>query len=263
MNPLLQVKDLSIFVKQHSMNRCIVKNLYLEIQKGECVGIVGESGSGKSLTAQTLACLGNYPFEGSIKINGECIQNKTEKEKKWLRSKLIGIIFQDPQICLNPTMRVGKQIQEVDSNHLTKEDVIELMQELGIAASCYNSYPHELSGGMCQRIMIAIALVKKPQLLIADEPTSALDVSIQAQILKLLKEIQVKRKTSILLITHDFNVVERMCSRILVMHAGEIVETGMTEQVIHYPQHPYTKTLVACRHQLKRDKCNANVAQHC
>lgn len=256
MNPLLQVEDLSVYVKQNQKLISVVKNISFHIGQKECVGIVGESGSGKSLTAQTIACLGNYPFKGRIKIDGECIEHKNEKEKRKIRSTQIGMIFQNPQTSLNPTMKVGEQIREVNSISLTKNDVINLMKQVGLSDTerCYHSYPHELSGGMCQRVMIAIALARKPKLLIADEPTTALDVTIQAQILDLIKDIQKSFHTSILLITHDFAVVERVCQRVLVMYAGEIVEAGTVEQILHHAQHPYTKSLLAARPQLRKGK---------
>lgn len=247
MIPMLQVQDLNIFVKRGKTQQRIVKNVSFAINEGECLGLVGESGSGKSLTAQTIACLENYPFEGIIKINGETIEHKTEKEKRRIRGKQIGLVFQDPQICLNPTMKIGSQIQEVNDYSLTKNEVINLMLQMGLSERWYGSYPHELSGGMCQRVMLAMALARKPELLIADEPTSSLDVSTQMQIIKLIKEIQINSRTGILLITHDFRIVERLCSRVIVMHAGQIVEEGTTQQILLTPQHEYTKNLLACR----------------
>lgn len=256
MTHLLEVDNLTIFVKQSQKLIPVVKNISFQIGQGECVGIVGESGCGKSLTAQTIACLGNYPFEGSIKFQGESLQNKNDKEKRRIRTSQIGLIFQNPQTCLNPTMKIGEQIREVDLSSLTKSDVLNLLQQVGLADAerCYRSYPHELSGGMCQRVMIAIALARKPKLLIADEPTTALDVTIQAQILDLLKDIQNRMHTSTLIITHDFGVVECMCEHVLVMYAGEIVENGPVRQVLHSPQHPYTKALLASRPRLGQGK---------
>lgn len=253
---LLQVDGLSIFVPQDQKRTPIVKNISFQIEHGECVGIVGESGCGKSITAQTIACLGNYPYEGSIKLNGEDLQNKSEKEKRWLRATQIGMVFQNPQTCLNPTMKVGEQIREVNLSLLTKNDVLQLMEQVGLteAERCYKSYPHELSGGMCQRVMIAIALARKPKLIIADEPTTALDATIQMQILNLMKEIQNSTQTSTLLITHDFGVVERLCTRVLVMYAGEIVENGLVDNVLRNPQHPYTQALLASRPKIGKGK---------
>lgn len=249
MNPLLEVKHLTIFVDQEKKRIPIVKNISFQMGVGECVGIVGESGSGKSMTAQTIACLGIYPFEGILKFNGDDLQNKSEEELRKIRSKQIGMIFQDPQSCLNPTMKIGEQIRELNLSSLTKEDVLHLLKQVGLldAERCYRSYPHELSGGMCQRVMIAIALARKPQLIIADEPTTALDVTIQKQILDLLKNIQNTTRASMLLITHDFGVVEYACKRVLVMHSGEVVEQGPVEKVLNHPQHAYTKTLLAAR----------------
>lgn len=256
MNSLLEVNHLSIFVKQHQKLIRVVKNISFDIQQGECVGIVGESGCGKSLTAQTIACLNPYPFEGSVKLNGRGLQECNAKEKRDVCATQIGLIFQSPQSYLNPTLRVGEQIRENPSLSLTKSDVLNLMKQVGLSdvERCYDCYPHELSGGMCQRVMIAMALARKPKLLIADEPTTALDVTIQAQILDLLQDIQKSTQTSTLLITHDFSVVERLCNRVLVMYAGEIVEMGSIKQVLEAPQHPYTKALLASRPQLGKGK---------
>lgn len=256
MMSLLEVNHLSIFVKQQNDLISVVKDISFKIEHGECVGIVGESGSGKSLTAQTIACLGICPFEGEIILEGESIIQKSEKEKRNIRAKKIGMIFQNPQACFNPTMKMGEQIREVDGFKLTKNDVLHLMSEVGLLnpERCYGSYPHELSGGMCQRVMIALAIARKPALLIADEPTTALDVGIQMQILDLLKKIQKNWKTSTLLITHDFGVVERLCQRVLVMYAGEIVEEGSIEHVLNFPQHPYTQALLASRPKLGKGK---------
>ncbi len=252
---LLQVENLCIFVRQESRLIPVVKNVNFAMGQGECLGIVGESGCGKSMTAQTIACLGNYHFEGNIKFNGENIQNKNEYGKRKILATQIAMIFQNPQSCLNPTIKIGEQIREVNPS-LTQEDLFQLMRQVGLldVERCYQSYPHQLSGGMCQRALIAIALARKPQLIIADEITTALDVTIQAQILDLIRDIQQSSQTSTLLITHDFNVVTRLCNRVLVMYAGEIVEEGSVEQVLQTPQHPYTKALLASRPRLGQGK---------
>lgn len=251
MTLLLDVQELNIFIRQQQQLIPVVKHLNFQIEQGECVGIVGESGCGKSLTAQTIACLGSHPFTGKIYCNGQAFHEMDENEKRKICPAQIGMIFQNPQICLNPTMRIGKQIQEAGQS-LTRQDVIHLMKQMGLndAERCFQSYPHELSGGMCQRVIIAIALARKPQLIIADEPTTALDVNVQHQILSLLKQIRLSTQTSILLITHDFSVIESMCSRVLVMYAGEIVESGSVDQVLNQPLHPYTQALLSSRPRL-------------
>ncbi len=255
MNPLLQVEHLTIFVKHEGKLIPVVKDISFHIDEGECVGIVGESGCGKSLLAQTIACLDIFPFAGRIRLNNESIEKKSEEEKRKIRATQIGIIFQNPQACLNPTMKIGEQIREVNFAS-TKDDVLKLLKQIGLsdADRCYRSYPHELSGGMCQRVAIAMAIIRHPKLLIADEPTTALDTTIQRQIIDLLQEIQASMQTSTLLITHDFGVVERLCQRVMVMYAGEIVEEGLAEQILHDPQHPYTIALLASRPQLGKGK---------
>jgi oligopeptide transport system ATP-binding protein len=249
--PLLHVRDLHISVKQNQKWIPAVKNISFEIGHQQCVGIVGESGCGKSLTANALACLGNHQVQGSAFLNGEELFSKSEKEKQLIRAQEIGIIFQNPHASLNPTMKIGAQIREVSSS-LEKKDVYDLLQQVGLTdvERCYSAYPHELSGGMCQRVMIAIAIAKKPKLLIADEPTTALDATTQTQIIHLMKMIMQHNKTSILLITHDFGVLERICDRVLVMYAGEIIERGSVEQIVKNPRHPYTKALLASRPRL-------------
>lgn len=253
LTPLLNVKELTIFVKQADQLIPAVKDLHFQIHQGECLGIVGESGCGKSLTAQTVACQESYAYTGSIQFQGEAYAHKNAEQKRKMRAEQIGIIFQNPQACLNPTMKIGHQIQEVSAS-LTKEDVFNLLKQVGLKEFHYRSYPHELSGGMCQRVMIAITIARQPQLIVADEPTTALDVTTQSQILDLLKSIQQLSKTSILLITHDFNVVEKMCDRLMVMYAGEIIEKGSVKEVLQSPLHPYTKALLASRPILGKGK---------
>lgn len=248
MNPLLEVDQLTIYVKQDQKHFPVIKDLNFKIFPGECVGIVGESGCGKTLTAHTIAGLASYFFEGQIVLDGKNLQGMNERQTREIRRKQLSLIFQNPQACLNPTMRVGKQIQEV-APFLTLENVYSLLTLVGLSdvERCYKSYPHELSGGMCQRVMIAIALAKKPKLLIADEPTTALDVTIQAQILNVLKNIQLTQKLGILLITHDLGVVKQICDRVLVMYAGIIMEAGSVDQILKSPQNPYTRALISSR----------------
>ncbi|NGM81768.1 ABC transporter ATP-binding protein [Paenibacillus sp. 7124] len=266
MDPILQVKDLhvSFFVKGGEVQA--VRGMNFEIGKGETVAIVGESGSGKSVTAQSIMRLIPSPpskvKQGEIIFQGQDLLKKSIKEMEAIRGKDIGMIFQDPMTSLNPTIKVGKQITEVLIKHqkmsaaeATKQG-IEMLKLVGIknAEARFYQYPHEFSGGMRQRVMIAIALACRPALLIADEPTTALDVTIQAQIMDVMKDMQQKLGTSIILITHDLGVVAGMCDRVIVMYAGEVVETGTRWEIFKNPQHPYTKGLLRSMPRLDQKK---------
>ncbi|WP_410489310.1 ABC transporter ATP-binding protein [Bacillus sp. DTU_2020_1000418_1_SI_GHA_SEK_038] len=243
-----------------------VKGVSFEVRKGETLGIVGESGSGKSVTARSIMRLlpspPSFMKDGEILFQGENLAHKTEKEMEEIRGRDISMIFQDPMTSLNPTIRIGKQIAESLIKHQklskkeAKNQAIELLKLVGIRDSetRYNQYPHEFSGGMRQRVMIAIALACRPTLLIADEPTTALDVTIQAQILNLMKNMQERFGTSIILITHDLGVVAGMCDRVVVMKNGEIVETGTTEEIFESPKHPYTLKLLNALPRLNEKK---------
>jgi peptide/nickel transport system ATP-binding protein len=266
MDTLLQVKDLSVSFFAHDREVEAVRHISFEVRKGETLGIVGESGSGKSVTARSIMRL--LPSPPSIVKNGEVLfqgQNlafKTDREMEAIRGRDIGMIFQDPMSSLNPTMRIGRQIEESLIKHRkldkgkAKAEAIAMLRMVGIPNSeaRYSQYPHEFSGGMRQRVMIAIALACRPALLIADEPTTALDVTIQAQILNQMKELQQQLGTSIILITHDLGVVAGMCDRVVVMKDGEIVETGTTEQIFANPQHPYTVKLLNALPRLDEKK---------
>ncbi|WP_438823977.1 ABC transporter ATP-binding protein [Bacillus sp. JJ1773] len=243
-----------------------VRGVSFEVRKGETLGIVGESGSGKSVTARSIMRLlpspPSFMKDGEILFQGENLAHKTEKEMEHIRGRDISMIFQDPMTSLNPTIRIGKQIAESLIKHQklskkeAKNQAIELLKLVGIRDSetRYNQYPHEFSGGMRQRVMIAIALACRPTLLIADEPTTALDVTIQAQILNLMKNMQERFGTSIILITHDLGVVAGMCDRVVVMKNGEIVETGTTEEIFESPKHPYTLKLLNALPRLNEKK---------
>lgn len=266
MDPILQIKDLhvSFFVKGGEVQA--VRGMNFEVGKGETVAIVGESGSGKSVTAQSIMRLIPTPpskvKKGEIIFQGQNLLNKSMKQMESIRGKDIGMIFQDPMTSLNPTIKVGKQITEVLIKHQNmsaaeaKKQGIEMLKLVGIknAEARFNQYPHEFSGGMRQRVMIAIALACRPALLIADEPTTALDVTIQAQIMDVMKEMQQKLGTSIILITHDLGVVAGMCDRVIVMYAGEVVETGTLWEIFKNPQHPYTKGLLRSMPRLDQKK---------
>ncbi len=233
-----------------------LNDVSIQLKPGEVLGIVGESGSGKSVTAYSLMGLTAHPgklLSGELHFNGHQIEKMTEKEMQKIRGNEISIIFQDPMTSLNPVFSVGNQICEVIRLHTgkNKQEALaraeELLSLVGInePKKRLKQYPHELSGGMRQRIMIAIALACEPKLLIADEPTTALDVTIQAQILELMVDLKEKLKMSIIMITHDLGVVASMCDRIAVMYAGRVIECGTTDDIFYNPNHEYTKGLLA------------------
>ncbi|MGG0821240.1 ABC transporter ATP-binding protein [Paenibacillus turicensis] len=257
MTHLLEVKDLAISFKTHGGEVQAIRGVSFHVDKGETLAIVGESGSGKSVTSQAIMKLipkphGQYK-RGQIIFNGQEIISKNENQMRKIRGKEIGMIFQDPMTSLNPTMKVGKQIMEVLVTHENMNKnaaylrAIELLGLVGIPdpKRRVDQYPHEFSGGMRQRVVIAMALAANPKLLIADEPTTALDVTIQAQILDLMKDLQQKIETSIIFITHDLGVVANIADRVAVMYAGQIVEIGTSEEIFYDPRHPYTWGLLA------------------
>jgi len=268
MDKILEVRNLHVSFQTYAGEVQAVRGVNFHVNRGEAVAIVGESGCGKSVTAQTLMKLIPMPpgqiKQGQILFNGQDLVKKTNKEMEAVRGKEIGMIFQDPMTSLNPTMTVGTQIVEGLMKHQKMSRVqankraIELLHMVGIPQPQrrVDQYPHEFSGGMRQRAMIAIALACSPKLLIADEPTTALDVTIQAQILDLMKDLQKKTGTSIILITHDLGVVAEMCDRVIVMYAGKVVETGTVDDIFYNPQHPYTKGLLRSvpRLDLNRDE---------
>nr|WP_181832993.1 ABC transporter ATP-binding protein [Bacillus taeanensis] len=249
---ILEVNDLAVSFHTFAGEVKAVRGVNFHVNKGETLAIVGESGSGKSVTTQSIMRLIPMPpgefVNGSILFQGEDLVKKTNKQMEKIRGKEIGMVFQDPMTSLNPTMKVGHQIMEglIKHQKLSKEEAkkeaINLLDMVGIpmAESRVNQYPHEFSGGMRQRVVIAIALASKPKLLIADEPTTALDVTIQAQILELLKDLQKKIDTSIIFITHDLGVVANVADRVAVMYAGQIVEMGTVDEIFYNPKHPYT-----------------------
>ncbi|MGO0060929.1 ABC transporter ATP-binding protein [Brevibacillus fluminis] len=268
MERILEVKDLHVSFQTYAGEVKAVRGVNFHVNRGEAVAIVGESGCGKSVTAQTLMKLIPMPpgkiKSGEILFNGQDIVKKSNKEMEAIRGKDIGMIFQDPMTSLNPTMTIGNQIMEGLLKHQNmsgaqaKAKAIDLLTMVGIPQPerRITQYPHEFSGGMRQRAMIAIALACSPQLLIADEPTTALDVTIQAQILDLMRDLQKKTGTSIILITHDLGVVAEMCDRVIVMYAGKVIETGTVDEIFYNPQHPYTKGLLRSvpRLDLNRDE---------
>ncbi|AVK99449.1 ABC transporter ATP-binding protein [Pediococcus inopinatus] len=248
---ILEVKNLTIDFHTYAGTVKAIRDVSFHLKKGETLAIVGESGSGKTVTTKTvMGLLANNAevVEGTVKFHGKNILKMSEKELEDIRGKDIAEIFQDPMTSLDPTMRIGRQIAEPLQIHKgysrekANKQALEMLKLVGItnAKERINDYPHQFSGGMRQRIVIAIALVCYPEILIADEPTTALDVTIQAQILDLMKELQEKISTSIIFITHDLGVVAGMADRVAVMYAGKIVEYGTVDEIFYNPQHPYT-----------------------
>ncbi|GAB2499191.1 ABC transporter ATP-binding protein [Alkalibacterium psychrotolerans] len=270
---LLQVENLKISFSTGDDLLEVVSDVSFEIEQGKTLGIVGESGSGKSVSARSIMRLleknAVIDSESRIIFDGQDILEKSDREMRQIRGKDIGMIFQDPMTSLNPTMKIGRQISETILIHqdVNKKEAArqakEIMHLVGIpdVDTRYGQYPFEFSGGMRQRIIIAIALACKPKLLIADEPTTALDVTIQAQILDLLKDIQEKTGTSILLITHDFGVVANMCEKIVVMNKGRVVEHGTTKDIFSSPKEDYTKKLLAAIPNIHAEKSEESKAK--
>lgn len=254
-NYLLELKDLKVSFFTNSGEVQAVRGVSFHLSQGEVLGVVGESGSGKSVTSMSILRLLKSTGQivgGEIKYKGQNLIDRSEKEMMKIRGNEIAMIFQDPMTSLNPVFTVGYQISQVIQRHqkvnkrIAKEKAIEILRLVGIPSpeDRYNNYPHEFSGGMRQRAMIAMALCCEPDLLIADEPTTALDVTIQAQILKLMKELKSKINTSIILITHDLGVVADACSRVVVMYGGLVMEEGEVDDIFYNPQHPYTRGLL-------------------
>lgn len=256
-NVLLDVKKLKTHLFTDDGIVKAVDGVDIQLKRGESLGIVGESGSGKSMVSLSIMGLVPNPpgkiVDGEINFNGKNLLELPESEYRKMRGNNISMVFQEPMTSLNPVFTIGKQIMEVFIYHQNlskneaREKAIEMLKLVGIPMpeERLNSYPHQLSGGMRQRVMIAISLACQPELLIADEPTTALDVTIQAQILKLMKDLQTKLDTSIILITHDFGIVSEIADKIVVMYAGKIVEYSDIETIFSSPKHPYTKGLLS------------------
>lgn len=260
--PLLQIQNVTISAKKERQWTSIVKNSSFTLHKNEILGIVGESGSGKSVTS--LAVMGLLPkgilevTEGTIEFVGKNIPNLSQKELRKVRGNAISMIFQEPMSSLNPSLKCGFQVEEILKEHTTlsqkeiKETVLSLFEKVKLPNpdKIYNRYPHEISGGQKQRVMIAMAIACKPKILIADEPTTALDVTVQKEIILLLKELQEETGMSIIFISHDLSLVSEIANRVLVMYKGEIVEQGEAQQIFENPQHLYTKALINSRPSL-------------
>ncbi|MCY4643555.1 MAG: ABC transporter ATP-binding protein [Bacteriovoracales bacterium] len=251
---LLEVQDLCVSFPTRKGTIHPVRHLSFEMKEGEILGVVGESGCGKSLA--NLALMGLLPDNADLKartlrFRGRDLLSLSNTERRKLRGKEMAMIFQDPMAALNPCLTIGRQIDEAIAVHLggskkeRRERALELLDQMGLPAPAkrLGSYPHELSGGMCQRVMIAQAIASRPGLLIADEPTTALDATIQSQILDLLLRLREERKMGILFVSHDIGVVANISDRAQVMYAGEVVESGVTDEIIKLPIHPYTEAL--------------------
>ncbi|WP_214482607.1 ABC transporter ATP-binding protein [Bacillus sp. SM2101] len=254
-SPLLEVRNLETAFQVDGEYYNAVDQVSFTVKPKQIVGIVGESGCGKSVMSLSIMSLlpkGIGKINGEITFEGKHIEKMGDKELNSIRGKDITMIFQEPMTALNPVFTIGSQVQEVLLNHLkiskkmARDKSIALLKSVGISRpeKVVDEYPHQLSGGMRQRVMIAMAIACQPKLLIADEPTTALDVTVQAQILELLKDIQEVNDMSIILITHDLGVVAEMCDEVLVMYAGKIVESADVETLFSKPQHPYTKALL-------------------
>jgi oligopeptide transport system ATP-binding protein len=266
MSKLLEVRDLHVSFKTYNGEVQAVRGVSFHVNKGETVAIVGESGCGKSVTSQTIMRLIPTPpamiKAGEVIFEGQDLTKLPEKQMEKIRGAEIAMIFQDPMTSLNPTMTIGKQIMEGLIKHQkmsksqARERAIEMLRLVGIPSpeSRIDQYPHQFSGGMRQRAMIAIALACAPKVLIADEPTTALDVTIQAQIIDLMKDLQEKINTSIILITHDLGVVADIADRVVVMYAGKVVESGAIDEIFYNPRHPYTWGLMASMPRLNQSR---------
>lgn len=251
--PLLAVNDLHVqYITDDNVVKA-VNGLDLEVSEGESLGLVGETGAGKTTTALSIMQLLPQPAgvvtKGAVLFNGHNLLQMTQRQSTKVRGDGISMVFQDPMTALNPTMRISRQMIEVIEahRHILRRDAedicVEMLERVGIKKDRFHDYPHQLSGGMKQRVVIAMALLCSPKLLIADEPTTALDVTIQAQILEIIKALIREFKMSMLLITHDLGIVAETCDRIAVMYAGSIVETGAVLDVYDHPKHPYTMGL--------------------
>lgn len=262
---LLRVEDLTVKFRTYNGEVTAVNNLELLLNENETLGIVGESGSGKSVTSLSIMGLleeATSSVSGRALFKGTDLIAMKEKEKQEYRGNHLAMIFQEPMTSLNPLHKCGNQIIESMLIHTdiskadAKEKAIELLKLVGIPApeQRFNEYPHQMSGGMRQRVMIAMALACDPQLLIADEPTTALDVTIQAQILEVLKELRDRLKMGIILITHDLGVVSEVCDRVIIMYTGKVVEQGLIREILDKPKHPYTEGLIAAIPNIQDEK---------
>jgi len=259
---MLKVQDLSLTVPIRGEAVTAVEGVSLTLTPGRVVGLVGESGCGKSITAQAMLRLGEYQgvlrSGGDILLDDKSLFSMPESRLRKIRGGRIAMVFQEPMTALNPVFSIGSQIIEVTLLHLNmsrdeaRRRAIQLLQDVGMqdAESLLDQYPDVLSGGMRQRVLIAMAMAAEPDYIIADEPTTALDVSVQKRIIQLLRSLQQKKNLGMLLVTHDFGLVAELCDDVAVMYAGQIVESGDVEQIFNKPTHPYTRALMACRPEI-------------
>jgi peptide/nickel transport system ATP-binding protein len=263
--PLLQVKNLRVEFPTRRGTLLALDDVSFDIAPGEILGVVGESGAGKSLTGAAIIGLLEPPGRiaaGEVRLDGERIDNLPYERMRAIRGRKIGAIFQDPLTSLNPLYTIGRQLTETISTHLpmteaqARERAISLLKETGIQAAeaRIDQYPHQFSGGMRQRVVIALALAAQPKLIVADEPTTALDVSIQAQIITLLHRVCREHGAAVMLITHDMGVIAETCDRVAVMYAGRVVEIGPVDAVVNAPQHPYTVGLMGSIPSMDQDR---------
>ena len=260
---LLKVSDLVVHYELENEVVEAVNGVSFEMDRGETLGIVGETGAGKTTLALSIMRLVPEPpgrvVQGTVALDGENVLSMAKREIRQIRGKKVSMIFQDPMTSLNPVQTVGNQIMEVIKLHencSAAEAVIratEMLERVGIPGERFNEYPHQFSGGMRQRVVMAIALACSPELLIADEPTTALDVTIQAQILDMMRRLKDDLNTSMIMITHDLGVVAETCDKVAIMYAGELVEYGTVEQIFHRPKHPYTVGLFRSLPSLDKD----------
>jgi oligopeptide/dipeptide ABC transporter ATP-binding protein len=266
MSSLLEVKNLKTYFFTRKGVVKAVDDISFALEPGEVLGIVGESGAGKSITGFSIINLIDPPgkiIEGEVNFKSKNLLNFTEEEMNKIRGNEISMIFQDPQTSLNPVLTIERQLIEtiayhnrgLDKNEMRKR-AVDMLNKVGIpsAEKRIRNYPHQFSGGMKQRIVISMALINNPKLLIADEPTTALDVTIQAQILFLMKKLCSDFKSSLILITHDIGVVAQLCDKVAVMYAGKIVEYGSKKEILYHPMHPYTKGLIECLPKLNEER---------
>ena len=256
MATLLNVQDLRVRFRSAAKDRFAVDGVSFSMEEGEILGLVGESGSGKTVTAMSVSGLlprRQTQVSGSITLAGQELLQCSEAQLRRIQGRDLSVVFQEPMTSLDPLMRIGPQVEESLRIHgrFSPEErrarALEALEqvELPDPAGLYRKYPHELSGGMLQRVMIAAAIISSPKLLLADEPTTALDVTIQAQILELLKKLNRDRGTAILFISHNLHVIRKLCTRVAVMQRGRLVESGLVEDVFRSPQDPYTKLLIS------------------
>ncbi len=267
---ILSVRNLRVVFPNRFGELVAIDDVSFEVKKGEILGFVGESGAGKSMTGAAIIGLidpPGYIEQGEILLAGERIDNLDIHATNKIRGRRISMVFQDPLTSLNPLRTIGDQLVETILTHLpvsheeARQKAKKGLQEVGIDPERFDAYPHEFSGGMRQRVVIALALSAEPELIIADEPTTALDVSVQAQVLDLLKKLCREHGASVILITHDMGVIAETTDRVAVLYAGRLAEIGTTEQVLHQPQHPYTKGLIASTPSVELGDYNTELFQ--